>query len=160
MSLFDSKPKSVIIDDYDKVIEKDLTYVASETVCKVSVEYLINFLSERACDFTPKTLFVERIDTKISYGEISPNGQRVEAGSFEISSDGVLRVIYELMRVKFADSFNEQVTMSIHGWDLTPFIAEETEVEVISNRVSDAEWIREERDYIQERKKKNTGLLN
>ena len=163
---YDSKPKPVMdtdyddYDDFDKVTEKELTYYAGETVCKVSVGFLLQYLTEKANDYSPKTLFVERIDTKITYGEITPNGQRVQVGSLEMSNNNVLHAIYELMRVRFADNFKEQVTMSVHGWDLTPFISEETEVEVSSNRISDAEWIREERDYIQERKRKNKGLLN
>lgn len=163
---YDSKPKTVVTEyddedfDYDMPVrqEKELTYYTGECVCKVSTEYLLQYLEEMAKDYAPKTLFVHREDTTISYGEVTTHGERKEVGRFEMSNDGVLHAIYELIRVKFADSFKEQVTMGINGWTLAPLITEETEVAISSNRISDMEWIQQEKDTIQERKRK--GLLN
>ena len=165
---YDSKPKPVIeeydeTDDFDFIIpgknrQAELTYVATDEECKLKVESLLQYLEMMSKDFSPKTLFVHRENTTISYGEVTTHGERKEVGRFEMSNDGVLHAIYELIRVKFADSFKEQVTMGINGWTLAPLITEETEVAISSNRISDMEWIQQEKDTIQERKRK--GLLN
>ena len=164
---YDSKPKPVypeFQDDdyvYDMPVkpEKELLYVTGETVCKVNTEFLLQYLEKMSLEYTPKTLYIDRVDTVISYGEISSTGERKEVGRMDISNDGVLHAIYELIRVKFADSFKEQITMGLYGWSLTPTISEETEVSISSNRVSDMEWIRLEKDDILDRRRKNKGLL-
>ena len=150
-------------DDYDYDMpakqEKELVYYSGEEVCKVSTEYLLQYLESKAMDYTPKTLYIDRVDTTISYGEVSIQGERQEAGRMEISNNGVLRAIYELIRVKFADAYKEQVTMSLNGWTLAPFISDETEVTISSNRLSDMEWIQQEKECIQDKKRNNKGLL-
>lgn len=164
---YDSKPKTVVTDyddedyDYDMPVkqEKELTYFYGEAVCKVSTDYLLQYLEEQVKDYAPKTLYIDRVDTTISYGVVTINGERKETGRFEISNDGVLHAIYELIRVRFADSFKEQVTMGMTGWTLAPFISDETEVTISSNRISDLEWIRQEKETIQETKRQNKGLL-
>ena len=166
---YDSKPKPVIEeyddeDDFDFIIsgnnrQVELTYVTTDEECKLKVESLLQYLDMMSKDFSPKTLFIERENTTITFGEIARNGERLVYGTMGISNDGVLRAIYELIRVRFSDGFKEQVTMGIGGWNLTPFISEETEVSISSNRLSDLEWIREENKSIQERKRQGKGLL-
>ena len=166
---YDSKPKPVIEeyddeDDFDFIIsgnnrQVELTYVTTDEECKLKVESLLQYLDMMSKDFSPKTLFIERENTTITFGEIARNGERLVYGTMGISNDGVLRAIYELIRVRFSDRFKEQVTMGISGWNLTPFISEETEVSISSNRLSDLEWIREENKSIQERKRQGKGLL-
>ncbi len=161
---YDSKPKPVMEDevDYDYEVpskkDKELIFFAGNEVCKINTEYLMKYLEDRSNDYTPKTLYIERIDTTIIYGEISNTGERLEAGRFEISNDGVLQAIYELLRVRFADGFKEQVTIGINGWTLAPYISFETEVNVSSNRLTDMEWILREKEVIQDKKRK--GLFN
>ena len=164
---YDSKPKAVVTDydeddiDYDVPTkqDKELVFAAGEEVCKINTEYLLQYLETMANDYSPKTLFIDRNDTLVTYGEVTNHGERKEYGRMYISNDGVLRAIYELIRVRFSDGFKEQVTMGIGGWNLTPFISEETEVSISSNRLSDLEWIREENKSIQERKRQGKGLL-
>lgn len=166
---YDSKPKPVIEeyddeDDFDFIIsgnnrQVELTYVTTDEECKLKVESLLQYLDMMSKDFSPKTLFIDRNDTLVTYGEVTTHGERKEYGRMYISNDGVLRAIYELIRVRFSDGFKEQVTMGIGGWNLTPFISEETEVSISSNRLSDLEWIREENKSIQERKRQGKGLL-
>lgn len=166
---YDSKPKPVIEeyddeDDFDFIIsgnnrQVELTYVTTDEECKLKVESLLQYLDMMSKDFSPKTLFIERENTTITFGEIARNGERLVYGTMGISNDGVLRAIYELIRVRFSDGFKEQVTMGIGGWNLTPFISEETEVSISSNRLSDLEWIREENKSIQDRKRQGKGLL-
>lgn len=164
---YDSKPKPEVTeydeDDYDYDIpakkDKELVFVTGESVCKVNTEFLLQFLDKMASDYRPKTLFIDRKDTKITYGEVTPHGERQVMGIMDISNDNVLRAIYEFIRIRFADGFKEQVTMGIGGWNLTPFISEETEVSISSNRLSDLEWIRQENEVIQERRKQGKGLL-
>ena len=166
---YDSKPKPVIeeydeTDDFDFIIpgknrQVELTYVSPETECKLTVESLLQYLEMMSKDFSPKTLFVERENTTITFGEIARNGERLVYGTMGMSNDGVLRAIYELIRVRFADSFKEQVSVGFYGWSLSPFISDETDVEISSNRVTDLEWIQNEKDCIQERRKQGKGLL-
>lgn len=166
---YDSKPKPVIEeydedDDFDFIIsgnnrQVELTYVTTDEECKLKVESLLQYLDMMSKDFSPKTLFIERENTTITFGEIARNGERLVYGSMGISNDGVLRAIYELIRVRFADSFKEQVTIGFYGWSLSPFISDETDVEISSNRVTDLEWIQNEKDGIQERRKQGKGLL-
>lgn len=164
---YDSKPKPVVTDyedddyDYDMPAKKDkeLVFVTGESVCKINTEFLLQYLDKMANDYRPKTLFIERKDTKITYGEITPHGERQVVGIMDISNENVLRAIYELIRVRFTDTFREQVTMGMHGWTLAPFISEETEVSISSNRISDMEWIQQEKETIQERKRQGKGLL-
>ena len=166
---YDSKPKPVIeeydeTDDFDFIIpgknrQAELTYVATDEECKLKVESLLQYLEMMSKDFSPKTLFVERENTTITFGEIARNGERLVYGTMGMSNDGVLRVIYELIRVRFADSLKEQVSIGFYGWTLSPFISDETDVEISSNRVTDLEWIQNEKDCIQERRRKGKGLL-
>ena len=166
---YDSKPKPVIeeydeTDDFDFIIpgknrQVELTYVTTDEECKLKVESLLQYLEMMSKDFTPKTLFVERENTTITFGEIARNGERLVYGTMGMSNDGVLRAIYELIRVRFADTFKEQVTIGFYGWSLSPFISDETDVEISSNRVTDLEWIQNEKDCIQERRKQGKGLL-
>lgn len=165
---YDSKPKPVISDyDYDDDIDfdtpakkdKELVFVTGESVCKINTEFLLQYLDKMANDYRPKTLFIERKDTKITYGEVTPHGERQVVGIMDISNDNVLHAIYELIRIRFSDGFKEQVTMGLGGWNLTPYISEETEVSISSNRLSDLEWIRQENESIQERRKQGKGFL-
>lgn len=166
---YDSRPKPVIeeydeTDDFDFIIpgknrQVELTYVSPEAECKLMVESLLQYLEMMSKDFSPKTLFVERENTTITFGEIARNGERLVHGTLGMSNDGVLRAIYELIRVRFADSFKEQVSIGFYGWSLSPFISDETDVEISSNRVTDLEWIQNEKDCIQERRKQGKGLL-
>ena len=139
--------------------EKELTYFSGEAVCKVSTDYLLQYLEEQVKDYAPKTLYIDRVDTTISYGVVTINGERKETGRFEISNDGVLHAIYELIRVRFADSLKEQVSIGFYGWTLSPFISDETDVEISSNRVTDLEWIQNEKDCIQDRRRQGKGLI-
>ena len=166
---YDSKPKPVIeeydeTDDFDFIIpgknrQVELTYVTTDEECKLKVESLLQYLEMMSKDFTPKTLFVERENTTITFGEIARSGERLVYGTMGMCNDGVLRAIYELIRVRFADSLKEQVSIGFYGWTLSPFISDETDVEISSNRVTDLEWIQNEKDCIQERRKQGKGLL-
>ena len=83
---------------------------------------------------------------------------KIEYSQFGISNDNVLRAIYELIRIKYTSTFNEQVTFNINGWSLSPFVSEETDISFISNRNSDIDWILMEKEIIQERKRQKKGL--
>ena len=167
---YDSKPRPAVTeyddDDYDYEYEgpvkqdKELLFVTGEEVCKVNTEFLLQYLDKMAAEYRPKTLFIDRQDTTITYGEINVHGEKIAHDTMGISNEGVLHAIYELIRVRFADSFREQITMGANGWNLTPFISEETEVTISSNRISDMEWIQNEKDSIQERRRQGKGFLN
>lgn len=161
---YDSKPRPVIEDDddfdyeYSPKKDNELTYVAKEDECKEKVEALLQFLSSMVESTVPKTLYVDRKDTTISYGEINSRNEKIEHGTIGMSSDGILHAIYELIRIKFADSFQEQVSFSFNGWTLTPYISEDTEVAISSNRCTDMEWLQKEKEMIQDMKRQKKGL--
>lgn len=167
---YDSKPKAEPVfdeddDELDFLIpvsnkQIELTYVTTEEECKLKTESLLQYLETMSKDYSPKTLFIERENTSITFGEIARNGERLVYGTVGISNDGVLRAIYELIRIRFADSFKEQITIGYYGWSLSPFISDETDVEISSNRVTDIEWIQQEKESIQERRRQGKGLLN
>lgn len=165
---YDSKPKSDTIYDKDDELDyvspitknqRELTYTTTEEECKLKTESLLQYLEMMSKNYSPKTLFIERENTSITFGEIARNGEKLVYGSMEMSNDNVLRAIYELIRVRFADSFKEQITIGYYGWSLSPFISDETDLEISSNRVSDIEWIQQEKDIIQEKRKQGKGLL-
>lgn len=161
---YESNPRPVIDDDddfdYEICPKKDneLTYVAKEDECKEKVEVLLQFLSSMVESTVPKTLYVERNDTTISYGEISARNEKIERGTIGMSSDGILHAVYELIRVRFAEKFNEHISFNLSGWILAPYISEDTEVIISSNRRSDMEWLQREKDTIQEMKRQKKGL--
>ena len=162
-SYYDSKPKTICDDLLDEDIvpsvEEELFYSTPEEVCKLNVDILLKYLETMVKDYKPKTLFIDRVDTTITYGEVTKIGERKEYGRMRMSNNGVLHAIYELIRVRFADEFKEQVSMSFNGWSLDPYISEETDVTFSSNRKSDIIWMKEEQEYIRDRTKQKRGLI-
>ena len=164
---YDSKPKPIIDyyedeDDYElplSIQDKELLFVTSEEVCKIDTEFLLQYLETKAMDYTPKTLYIDREDTMITYGELSALGEKKEFGKMGICNENVLHAIYELIRIRFSTEFKDQISMGVDGWNLTPIISEETEVVITSNRLSDKEWIQREKETIRDTRRKNKGLL-
>ena len=84
--------------------------------------------------------------------------EKIERGTIGMSSDGILHAVYELIRVRFAEKFNEHISFNLSGWILAPYISEDTEVIISSNRRSDIEWLQREKETIQEMKRQKKGL--
>ena len=140
-------------------VEEAPSLVKDEHNNTIDLDELIQYLSVMSSDYRPKTLFIEREDDSIIYGEISCEGIRNEYHRFNFINTNILRVIYGLIGVKFNETLVEQVTMGFNGLCLTPFITEETEVDISSDNADDFIWISEEKDRIYEKRNNKRGLV-
>ena len=100
--------------------------------------------------------FIERFYNTIIYGSYN-NGFKEEVGRFEATQDNSLKLLYELLKIEFAESFKGGWNhSSCYGWNLLPSLSNYVLVEIDSRNDFDRKWIFEE---IKELEKQNNETI-
>ena len=88
--------------------------------------------------------FIERVYDTIIYGSYN-NGFKEEVGRFEATSENSLKLLYELLKIEFAESFKGGWNhSSCYCWNLLPSLSNYVLVEIAGRTDFDRKWIFEE----------------
>lgn len=119
-------------------------YETDENKFKQELDKLINFLKNKVQNEEIAVLFIERIANTIMYGQFE-KGFKSEASRFDLMNNDGLKGIYELIKVEFADTYEDGCTHSaVEGWNLLPALNGDVLLHIESQNLSDRNWIYEE----------------